>query len=608
MAKKKPIKEQKSRSSSYPERINILKDKAKERGGKCLAKKYIGVDAKYLFECHCGNRWEASYDNVLRQESWCPRCAGRYDKTDELIELITGRGGRLISPKKYIKGSTKYQLVCNHGHPFSINFFKLRSGQWCTECSSGLYERICKAAIEMITGHKFIKLKPIWMRFEGSLLELDGYCKELDLAFEHQGLFHYDYSRFSESEKLLKRRKEMDAFKRKVCSIKGIELIEIPELQTSLPLKDLIPYLTAKLKHNYEGLNEINLKDLDEAYIAPDLRAKIAEEAKKSGAKLLSKSYLGSETEHLYQCLNCLNEYSTSPYRVRTSNFNSCPYCRFERSSAGRKETEQIKRSKKDYLKSYKSRFKMENKNFNLIKISPAGLLVQCLNCKHRFEKDYGLIKEIKAKCPSCNTYGSSKGYCQILSKKKVNIDSLKDLNRLANHHGGKCLSKKFNGRLDRYMWECGYCKHTWDQTIDKVLSGHWCRRCSVRKHFSIMEINKELSERKIQIVTNEILKVRKKYEFHCLECENIWHVPLGEVLGGHGCKQCSDKARGLKRRGTLQELKNIAKEKGGKCLSKEYHLSSTKYEFICRKGHKFWKNANNLKRGQWCKDCKLEK
>ena len=46
-----------------------------------------------------------------------------------------------------------------------------------------------KQGMKKMFGKKFIKCKPYWLDSgNNSLLELDGYCKELDLAFEYNGI------------------------------------------------------------------------------------------------------------------------------------------------------------------------------------------------------------------------------------------------------------------------------------------------------------------------------------------------------------------------------------------------------------------------------------
>ena len=50
--------------------------------------------------------------------------------------------------------------------------------------------------------------------------------------------------------------------------------------------------------------------------------------------------------------------------------------------------------------------------------------------------------------------------------------------------------------------------------------------------------------------------------------------------------------------------MQNLAKQKGGKCLSKEYVNVSTKLTWKCKEGH-IWKALPvNVKKGHWCPAC----
>lgn len=59
-------------------------------------------------------------------------------------------------------------------------------------------------------------------------MELDGYCKELNLAFEYHGIQHYKEIDFFHRKTLLDRRRKDDETKRLLCKQNCVTLIEIP--------------------------------------------------------------------------------------------------------------------------------------------------------------------------------------------------------------------------------------------------------------------------------------------------------------------------------------------------------------------------------------------
>ena len=55
----------------------------------------------------------------------------------------------------------------------------------------------------------------------------------------------------------------------------------------------------------------------------------------------------------------------------------------------------------------------------------------------------------------------------------------------------------------------------------------------------------------------------------------------------------------------TLEDMKNIAQERGGECLSQQYRLSHGKLLWRCAKGHE-WEATPNMVRNDntWCPYC----
>jgi hypothetical protein len=54
----------------------------------------------------------------------------------------------------------------------------------------------------------------------------------------------------------------------------------------------------------------------------------------------------------------------------------------------------------------------------------------------------------------------------------------------------------------------------------------------------------------------------------------------------------------------TIEEMKILAKEQGGKCLSQEYVNNYTKLLWECAEGHQWEAIPSNIKRAHWCPVC----
>ena len=58
------------------------------------------------------------------------------------------------------------------------------------------------------------------------------------------------------------------------------------------------------------------------------------------------------------------------------------------------------------------------------------------------------------------------------------------------------------------------------------------------------------------------------------------------------------------RRKINIEYLHNLAKQRGGKCLSKEYTQQYTKYKWQCKMKHEWETNARNILKGYWCPKC----
>jgi len=124
-------------------------------------------------------------------------------------------------------------------------------GQWCPACSAGFGERVVLHFFQLLFNKPFPKIRPDWLRgsIKGPALELDGYNKELALAFEHQGSQHYNLDPiFSNTVEKLAAQKKRDALKLRLCEMNGVTLITIPEVPSRVKLEEVKDYILGQLK------------------------------------------------------------------------------------------------------------------------------------------------------------------------------------------------------------------------------------------------------------------------------------------------------------------------------------------------------------------------
>jgi len=236
--------------------INELRKTAAKFGGKCLEEDYKNDKIKILWECGKGHQWKSIYSNVKHKNRWCPKCAGNKKLNLDIIKNIAMRRGGECLSEEYINAATPLIWKCELDHIWKSNVNNIVSkNSWCPNCNNvGFKELICKIIFDEIFSNKFVKIKhKLILGVKNKPLELDGYCEELMIAFEHQGSQHYSF-KFKNHD--VKNLKENDEIKVRRCKDLGINLFIIPELFLMTKIKDLFNLI--KDQANNFGITLIN--------------------------------------------------------------------------------------------------------------------------------------------------------------------------------------------------------------------------------------------------------------------------------------------------------------------------------------------------------------
>lgn len=108
-------------------------------------------------------------------------------------------------------------------------------------------EERCREIFQEIFNQPFPKIRPDFLKNKksGKNLELDGYNKDLKLAFEYQGAQHYNFTPyFHKTQEHFADQVYRDKLKKEICDQQGITLIVIPY---NVPFEDLKDYIELKL-------------------------------------------------------------------------------------------------------------------------------------------------------------------------------------------------------------------------------------------------------------------------------------------------------------------------------------------------------------------------
>lgn len=132
--------------------------------------------------------------------------------------------------KKYINSKAKLEWECKNKHHFKTCLGLVNYGYWCPYCKHTT-ESICREVLEEVFDCKFPKVRPSWLvGANNCLLELDGYCEDLGLAFEYNGIQHYQPVDFFGGSEKFKMIQKNDFLKKRLCKENNVNLLVIKHI------------------------------------------------------------------------------------------------------------------------------------------------------------------------------------------------------------------------------------------------------------------------------------------------------------------------------------------------------------------------------------------
>src|SRR6266567_4009970 len=148
-------------------------------------------------------------------------------------------------------------------------------GALCPICAGGVSERICRALLERMTGVRFPKERPKWLKnSRGKQMELDGYATSLGIAFEYHGEQHHKQNAFFHgTPNAFEQQRRNDEQKRRLCGEHKVVLLEvsyaIPHDQLQVHLGRLLRRVNKDFLHDEAPIEIMELdvwrrKDLEE--------------------------------------------------------------------------------------------------------------------------------------------------------------------------------------------------------------------------------------------------------------------------------------------------------------------------------------------------------
>jgi len=307
--------------------IELMQQIARDRGGKCLSKKYINAHTHLEWICAEGHPWSTPPMNI-RSGKWCKICGNKRsaDKQrgtlKEMQDIASEKNGKCIS-KEYINARTHLEWMCAEGHRWFAVPESVKGGTWCKRCSRTVSEEICRTTFEQIFNSKFNKWAPKWLRNpKGNQMTVDGYNKHFNIAFEYQGEQHYKITRYTETEEKLKKQKSRDRLIKRLLKKHAVNLIVINYRQNlvNLPL-----YIERRTKAFDLNLTEIDFDkkiDFNKVYLHKTYIEKMQGIAAERGGKCLSTVYINARTHLDWMCSE------GHPWKATPDNVKRGTWCR----------------------------------------------------------------------------------------------------------------------------------------------------------------------------------------------------------------------------------------------------------------------------------------
>jgi len=179
---------------------------------------------------------------------------------------------------------------------------------------------------------------------------------------------------------------------------------------------------------------------------------------------------------------------------------------------------------------------------------------------------------------------------------------TIEKMRKIARDREGKCLSSKYINNHTKLEWKCK-AGHVWEATPTDINGGHWCPKCGVSRRAdalrsTIIEMQRMARTKGGECLSLKYINSNTKLRWQCSE-GHIWEAAPRDVKTGHWCPKCA----GVQKL-TIEEMRNVAKTRGGKCLSKEYIGNDTKLKWCCKYGHEWEATSHKIKSGKWCPFC----
>lgn len=177
----------------------------------------------------------------------------------------------------------------------------------------------------------------------------------------------------------------------------------------------------------------------------------------------------------------------------------------------------------------------------------------------------------------------------------------LLELKKIAEQHGGKCLSDTYLGIDAKLKWQCKE-GHTWEAIPYSIFKGRWCMKCAAKfrmlpRKLTIQSMQDIARSHEGKCLSVDYITANTPLEWQCKN-KHVWKSTPSRVKSGSWCPYCYGLGK------TIFDMQKLANKHEGKCLSQRYINAHTKLTWQCKQGHTWEAVPASIRKGYWCPIC----
>ena len=576
------------RRRTADEYLAQLQRMARARGGRLLSRAYLGDATKLRWRCARGHVF-GQIPSGVKQGRWCRLCGWiqaaathRAPNAARLRRIVARRGGTILSGE-YTSCRNPTRFRCAKGHEWATYTASVLNGVWCRRCSNEIRRTATRARV-------LGRLQKIAHRHGGELLECKydrqparyvfrcakSHSWEAFASTIDQGAWCQACERESYLERL-----------RRIARKRGGALLSRAYVNDRTPLR-----FRCAEGHEFEQRPQDTTRDhwctacgrarCAEARKAP-ARVKFYGIVAERGGAVLWPEYVNSQTRTRFRCAEG-HEWETTP-----NSINSGSWCRACHRALHIRHPE--RRSGLNAIRAREVRERLDRAvKSHGGEILPPGFVnfktpLQ-LRCEHghTWTMPPDSIQD-GAWCPRC--------------KEEALMSELRER---AERWGGECLSKSCHSSKDVLKWRCAV-GHRFEASGAMIKRGGWCQTCRQLPRGDIERMRKIARERGGECLSDEYVGAAIKLRWRCANGHE-WSAPPAAISEGHWCRRCGWQLPYSRARLTIEIMRETAAERGGKCLSDTYHGNKVPLRWRCARGHTWMAHPNRVRQGAWCPSC----